>query len=316
MKAKQVMKITLKSVIILIGILILFIFTFGMYHRYMLAQEASKLKPPGTMVEVNGHQLHVYAEGNSENKPTLVLMSGSGTIAPVYDFRLLYSKLSDEYRIVVVEKAGYGYSEIVDIDRDVNSELEETRLALSHAGESGPYILLPHSFSGLEAIYWAQMYPEEIQAIIGLDMLVPETFLDQEINPSIIDAIYSILLWMGAQRIPGVHDATLNWVSDEENQQLNYLLYKNALNIDIQNEGLAIVQSSKLVKEKGIPKVDIIQFVSTEQIGDDWISYQKQFSEEAGSSIYYLDCGHYMFYEQSQFIADKVKEYIKSNPYD
>jgi len=315
-KVKQVMKIILKSVMVLIGILILFIFAFGMYHRYMLAQEESKLEPPGVMVEVNGHQLHIYAEGSSENKPTLVFMSGSGTIAPVYDFRLLYSKLSDDYRIVVVEKAGYGYSEIVDIDRDVNSVLEETRSALSLAGESGPYILLPHSYSGLEAIYWAQMYHEEIQAIIGLDMLVPETYLNLEIKPSIIDGIYKILLWMGVQRIPGVYDATLNWVSDRENQQLKYLLYKNAMNIDIQTEGLAAVQSSKLVNEKGIPKVDIIQFVSTEKMGADWISHQEHFSEKAGSRIYYLDCGHYIFHFQSAYIADTVKEYIKSNTKD
>jgi hypothetical protein len=316
MKAKQVIKIVIKSMMVLIGILILFIFAYGMYHRYMLAQEESKLEPPGVMVEVNGHQLHVYAEGSSESKPTLVFMSGSGTIAPVYDFRILYSKLSEDYRIAVVEKAGYGYSEIVDIDRDVNSVLEETRSALSLAGESGPYILMPHSYSGLEAIYWAQMYPEEIQAIIGLDMAVPETFLNQEVKPSIVDGIYAILLWMGVQRIPGVYDASLNWVSDTENQQLKYLLYKNALNIDIQTEGLAAGKSSKLINEKEIPKVDIIQFVSTEKMGANWISCQEQFSKKAGSRIDYLDCGHYIFYYQSEYIADTVKEYIKNSTKD
>lgn len=238
--------------------------------------------------------------------------------APLLRFMILDHCIQNfriDYRIVVVEKAGYGYSEIADIDRDVNSVLEETRSALSLAGESGPYILLPHSYSGLEAIYWDQMYPEEIQAIIGLDMLVPETFIDQEIKPSVIDELYKILLWMGIQRIPGVYDATLNWVSDEENQQLKYLLNKNALNIDIQNEGLATGQSSKLVKEKGMPKVDIIQFVSTEKMGADWISYQERFSEEAGSRIYFLDCGHYIFYYQSEFIADIVKEYIESKDF-
>jgi len=34
--------------------------------------------------------------------------------------------------------------------------LEETRRALELSGEKGPYVLLPHSMSGLEAIYWAQ----------------------------------------------------------------------------------------------------------------------------------------------------------------
>ena len=46
--------------------------------------------------------------------------------------------------------------------------LNEVRQGLSLAGESGPYILFPHSMSGLEAVYWAQQYPDEVTAIIGL----------------------------------------------------------------------------------------------------------------------------------------------------
>lgn len=60
-------------------------------------------------------------DGTSNNKPTLVFMSGSATVAPVYEFKSLYSLLYDEYRIVVVEKAGYGYSEIYEVERDINT---------------------------------------------------------------------------------------------------------------------------------------------------------------------------------------------------
>lgn len=99
-----------------------------------------------------------------------------GRIAPVYDFRPLYRRLSPYYRCVVVEKAGYGYSEISAKSRRLDVMLEETRRALILAGERGPYVLLPHSMSGLEAIYWAQKYPQEIKAIIGLDMAFPEAY--------------------------------------------------------------------------------------------------------------------------------------------
>ena len=51
------------------------------------------------------------------------------------------------------------------------------RLILQEAGEKGPYILVPHSLSGLEAIRWEQKYPDEIKAIIGLDMATPKTYL-------------------------------------------------------------------------------------------------------------------------------------------
>ena len=54
--------------------------------------------------------------------------------------------------------------------------LRQDREALKKAGVEAPYILCPHSASGLEAISWAAQYPNEVEAIIGLDMAVPEQF--------------------------------------------------------------------------------------------------------------------------------------------
>ena len=78
----------------------------------------------------------------------------------------LYARVSDNYRIVVVEKFGYGFSDVVDKERSIASILEDTRTALSEAGISGTYVLCPHSMSGIEALYWAQQYPEEVEAFI------------------------------------------------------------------------------------------------------------------------------------------------------
>ena len=123
------------------------------FHRISLQIERRKFPPIGKLVEVNGHQMHVYSEG--EGVETLVFLSGSGTAAPALDFKALYSRLSSRYRIAVVERAGYGFSDTADTPRDIDTVLEETREALTLAGESGPYILFPHSLSGIEAIYWA-----------------------------------------------------------------------------------------------------------------------------------------------------------------
>ncbi len=93
------------------------------------------------MVEVDGHQMSVYTEGTGET--TLVFMSGGGTCSPILDFKSLYSLLSDEYQIAVVEKFGYGFSDIVDRNRDIDVILEDTRAALTAAGLTAPYVLCP-----------------------------------------------------------------------------------------------------------------------------------------------------------------------------
>lgn len=126
------------------------------------------------MVDVNGKMVHVYTEG--EGDLTLVFMAGHGTSYPTLDFKPLWMRMVDNYRIAVVEKSGYGWSETSNTPRDLDTTLEETRLALEMAGEKSPYVLIPHSMSGLEAIYWAQKHPDEIKAIIGFDPLKHEAF--------------------------------------------------------------------------------------------------------------------------------------------
>lgn len=141
-----------------------------------LSKEDSVFQTKGIQVDVNDHSMNVYVEGTGDK--TLVFMSGGGTSSPVLDFKSLYSLLSDTYRIAVVEKAGYGFSEVTEnTSRDIDRVLSETREALRLAGVNGPYTLCPHSMSGIEAIYWAQQYPEEVTAIIGLDMSVPQSFV-------------------------------------------------------------------------------------------------------------------------------------------
>ena len=116
-------------------------------------------------VEIDNHKMHVFAIGD-KSKPKLVLMSGSGTVAPVYDFKILYEKLVSNCRVIVIEKFGYGYSDLYEGACDIDSVIAFQREALEKAGEIGPYILLPHSMSGLEAIRWKQKYPDEVRAII------------------------------------------------------------------------------------------------------------------------------------------------------
>lgn len=80
----------------------------------------SVLECKGDLVNIDSHNIHVYRQGNKD-KPKIVLMSGSGTVAPVYDFKVLYEKLSKNFRVIVIEKFGYGYSDICDFASDVDT---------------------------------------------------------------------------------------------------------------------------------------------------------------------------------------------------
>lgn len=181
--------------------------------------------------------MSIYIEGEGET--TLVFMSGGGTCSPILDFKSLYSLLSDNCKIAVVEKFGYGFSDVVDGSRDIDSILENTRAALSAAGLNAPYVLCPHSMSGLEALYWAQKYPDEVSAIIGLDMAVPQYYDSMSIHIPFMK-LASRAADLGVTRlIPGISESDAikhGTLSDEEKEIYRAVFYSCTATVTMLNE--------------------------------------------------------------------------------
>ena len=235
---------------------------------------------PGKLVNVNGHDLHVYTEGTGEN--TFVFMSGSGTRFPTLDFKPLWSILSVNHKIAVIEKAGYGWSDITKSSRDLDTMLDESREALKLAGLTAPYILVPHSMSGLEAVYWGQKYSDEVKAIIGLDPAVPEFYEKAKLVNTIA-----------------------------------FLSRYDILTPDMVNELRCVKNNAVKVKNNPVPAhIPTYFFISngkgTPVPVKDWeevlVSYLTHFKIKKHMS---LDCGHYVHTHETEKIASEIKSFIE-----
>lgn len=314
---KKVLSIALKVILTIIAVIALFVMVSLVRHKICSSREKDLLTPLGELVEVNGHNMSVYTEGEGEK--TLVFMSGSGTCSPILDFKSLYSLLSDEYKIAVVEKFGYGFSDVVDEERDIETMLCETRTALDKAGVKGPYVLCPHSMSGLDAMYWAQKYPDEVEAIIGLDMVVPDHY--DEINISIPAARlgqYAAALGM-TRWIPGLAESDaikFGTLSDKEKEIYRAVFYQRTATATMINEGKYVKDNAKLVKENGIPQVPMLLFISDGSGGtgfteERWRSITKEyFSKNDNVDIIDLDCPHYIQDHKYREISEEIKSFI------
>lgn len=251
---KKVLSIALKVILIIIAVIVLFVIISLARHKISSSKEKNLLTPLGELVEVNGHNMSVYTEG--EGDKTLVFMSGSGTCSPILDFKSLYSLLSDEYKIAVVEKFGYGFSDVVDEKKDIDTMLSETRTALDKAGIKGPYVLCPHSMSGLEALYWAQKYSDEVEAIIGLDMAVPDHYDEMDISiPTITLGQYGAKLGI-TRWIPSLSESDavrFGSLSDKEKKIYRAVFYQRTATVTMINEAKSVKDNAKIVKENGIP---------------------------------------------------------------
>lgn len=312
MKAKKIKKV----VIIVLAAFIIVLVGIYINHRIQLKKEEELRTPLGEMVEVGGHQMSVYVEGDGDN--TIVFMSGGGTCSPILDFRSLYSTLSDDYKIVVVEKFGYGFSDVVDEDRNIDSILEDTRTALAKAEIEGPYVLCPHSMSGIEALYWAQQYPEEVEAIIGLDMAVPKAYEDYKINMPMLK-ISQFAARIGIIRIlPGISESDAikhGTLTDTEKEIYRAIFYEKTATTTMLNEVKRIKENAKVVQNNEVPQIPMLLFVSN-GIGtgwneDEWREYQKGYVENVeNSKLIYLDCPHYIHDYEYNTISEEIRVFL------
>lgn len=317
-----IVKNAFKGIGIFIVGLVVFVFVFLIIifvnHKYKLYKEEDIFVPNGQMVEVNGHSMHIYTEG--EGDISLVFMSGGGTSSPVLDFKSLYSLLSDKYKIVVVEKKGYGFSEVADVDRDIDTILSETREALSKAEIKGQYILMPHSMSGIEALYWAQMYPDEVKAIIGLDMAVPESYVDYDFNMPLIK-ISSFAANIGITRwIPDIAqgDATkYGTLTDEEKELYSVIFFRRTATKTMINEIEKIKENAAKVEDGGQPNIPMLMFSSNgEGTGwdkDEWQAFQENYIKTIiNGELINLDASHYIHDIEYEKIATETETFIRN----
>lgn len=303
----------LKIIGIAFGVCLVLVGVLAVYDKIMTGIESDEIVPNGKMIDVGGYSVHVYTEGDNEKDATLVFLSGSATVAPVYDFKSIYRLLSNEYRIAVVEKAGYGYSDIVDVERDIATMVEEVRSALLLANIKGQYVLVPHSMSGLEAVYWAQNYPDEVAGIIGIDMSVPYSYDEFDFGiTKRMSTLGRISKALGLLRIPGIYPVNESPLNENEIKQQRLLIHRNAVNQVYISEGNTVYDNAQIVKAGGGISCPILMFCSDgTQIGDSWIPAQERFAEENHAKLVYFDCGHYIHYYKSDEMAVDIRLFME-----
>ena len=307
---KNTKKRTLIELIITITILLIFV----LFHQIMLKSEEPLRTPLGQLVEVDGHKMSVYAEGSGDK--TLVFLSGSETPSPILDFKSLYSLLSDTHKIVVVERFGYGFSDVVDTPRDIDTVLGETRAALAAAGVNGPYVLCPHSMSGLEALYWAQQYPEEVEAIVGLDMAVPDAYESFK-NNAFVNATSQFNAKTGMIRlVPLLNELDCvehGTLTEEEKEIVHALLYKNFSNRTTINELKYISDNAKIVGAGEIPQVPMLLFISNDTSTTELTDATQRYANTVeNAKVIQLDCPHYVHDYEYNMIGEEIKNFLQA----
>jgi pimeloyl-ACP methyl ester carboxylesterase len=128
--------------------------------------------PPGRLVDVDGHRLHVRASGSASDAPTVILEGGAGLGSVTWAW--VQPRVAERTRVVAYDRAGVGWSDRGPEPRDGQQIATELHAALDGAGVSGPYVLVGHSFGGVYVRIFADLYPDEVVGLVLVDPTHPD----------------------------------------------------------------------------------------------------------------------------------------------
>jgi pimeloyl-ACP methyl ester carboxylesterase len=146
-------------------VLILLVIAGASYQFAGMMLDRKHYPPPGRLIDVDGHRLHILCTG--EGSPTVVLEAA----APGWSlyWSLVQPEVARVTRVCAYDRAGFGWSEPGPLPRTGARMARELHTLLDRAGISGPYVLAGHSLGGFIVRLYREQHPDEVVGMLLVD---------------------------------------------------------------------------------------------------------------------------------------------------
>jgi pimeloyl-ACP methyl ester carboxylesterase len=124
---------------------------------YMRAQRLVEIEP--------GRRINIYCTGSGF--PAVVFDAGLTDATSVWAF--VQPAISARTRACSYDRAGVGFSDPATRPGSSGNIVEDMRHLLGQAGVSPPYILVGHSYGGMNVRLFAHLHPEDVQGLVLVD---------------------------------------------------------------------------------------------------------------------------------------------------
>lgn len=127
-------------------------------------------------IKVCDFQMFANIIGEKKDKPTVVMDAGYGDYSKGWN--AIISEVSLLTEVLVYDRAGLGKSEPSSNPRNSREMVKELKELLSKLNINPPYIVVGHSFGGVNARLFASKYPEDVCGLLLVDS-TPEDYRER-----------------------------------------------------------------------------------------------------------------------------------------
>ncbi|KQP55349.1 alpha/beta fold hydrolase [Agreia sp. Leaf283] len=285
------------------AILSLGLATTTVVHAVATSVESDRISPYGSPVTVDGKRMNVVVAGEG---PDIVLLPGFGTASPALDFAPLVEELAADHRVTVIEPFGYGLSDGTAAERTTANIVTEIHDAVAALGLER-YTLMGHSIAGIDGIDYANRYPDEVTAFVGIDSSVPgQPGMDAEFPTGLLAAAKNLGLLRLVAAVSG-DDYGSSSYSEHDREQLTILSNRNSLSPTYLDEMAHIRTNFADAAGTGFPEgLPLLLFVvANNSSNPGWLQlHEEQAAAVSDGTVVPIDGEHYLHHAHSAKIAE------------
>jgi pimeloyl-ACP methyl ester carboxylesterase len=157
-----------------------------LYHWIASALADRTHKPLGQLMDVGGVQLHYWEMGEAQHAPIVVLDHSLGGIEGYF----LIHDLSKLTKVVIYDRAGYGWSQQSPHERTSRQIVQELDTLLTQAKIQPPYILVGDSFGSYNMRLYAHQFPEKVAGLVLTDGLHESGILKMPLGLRLLKVVF------------------------------------------------------------------------------------------------------------------------------
>lgn len=134
---------------------------------YDTATAEAAYPPIGTLIDVNGLNIHATDQGDGEGPPVILIHGASGNVRD-WHFGIV-ERLTTARRVIAMDRPGFGYSDRAATPEawQPSEQAKQLRRAARRMDARKP-ILVGHSWGAAVALAWALDAPDEVSGVVSV----------------------------------------------------------------------------------------------------------------------------------------------------
>ena len=171
----------------------------AIYESIAETADAKAYPPPGQLVDVGGHRLHINCTGTGS--PTVVIEAGLGDWSTSWGGSV-QPEVAKTTRVCTYDRAGLGWSDAAALPSDAAQFAEELHTLLQNANVPGPYVMVGHSLGGFIVRIFAHDYVSEVAGVVLVDSMNPKQ-VTESLSSSLarMSSVQAVLARFGVGRL-------------------------------------------------------------------------------------------------------------------